>query len=127
ISKLTPSGGPVVSGPDNTSTSVTSSVNPSALNQAISFTAHILDTSNGRSTSAGTVQFKIDGSNFGTVLTLSGGLATSGSTSALTAGTHAVTASYGPSDDTLWSLSSGTLPGGQVVGHLASTTTVSAS
>jgi hypothetical protein len=42
----------------------------------------------------GTVQFLIDGKNFGSTVTLSGGKATSGSTTSLTAGNHNITAVY---------------------------------
>jgi Bacterial Ig-like domain (group 3) len=42
----------------------------------------------------GTVQFQIDGKNFGSAVTLSGGKATSGSTTSLTAGNHNITAVY---------------------------------
>jgi hypothetical protein len=42
----------------------------------------------------GTVQFKIDGNNFGSPVGLSGGKAISGSTTSLTAGNHTITAVY---------------------------------
>jgi CSLREA domain-containing protein len=91
-----------------TNTTVTSSSNPSDLTQSVTFTATV--TSTGPLT--GTVQFKIDGSNAGSALTLSNGVATF-TTSTLTVGTHSVTADY--SGDANFLSSSGTLTGGQVV------------
>src|SRR6185369_13472151 len=72
-----------------TTTTVTSSSNPSDVTQSVTFTATV--TSTGPLT--GTVQFKIDGSNFGNPVSLSSGIATI-STAALTAGTHSVSADY---------------------------------
>lgn len=91
-----------------TTTAVTSSVNPSDLTQSVTFTANV--TSTGPLT--GTVQFKIDGLDAGGPVTLSGGTAQL-TTSALTAGTHSVTADY--SGDASFFASTGTLPSGQVV------------
>ena len=48
----------------------------------------------GAGTPTGTVQFNIDGSAFGSPVTLASGSATSGSTTTLTVGTHTVTAVY---------------------------------
>ena len=61
----------------------------------------------------GTVQFAVDGSNYGAAVSLSGGSATIAD-AALSGGTHTITASY--SGDTNFSTSSGTLSGGQTVG-----------
>ena len=72
----------------------------------------------------GTVQFAVDGTNFGSPASLSGGKATI-QDSALTAGTHVITATY--SGDTSFATSSGTLTGGQVVGQAGTTTAVSSS
>src|SRR5207249_4837454 len=47
------------------------------------------------STATGTVQFKIDGNDFGSPVTLTNGTAASGSISSLTAGNHSVAAIYG--------------------------------
>ena len=91
-----------------TTTTVTSSSNPSDVTQSVTFTATV--TSTGPLT--GTVQFKIDGSNFGNPVNLSSGIATI-STAALTAGTHSVSADY--SGDANFIASSGTLSGGQIV------------
>jgi CSLREA domain-containing protein len=91
-----------------TNTAVTSSSNPSDLTQSVTFTVTV--TSTGPLT--GTVQFKIDGSNAGVPVTLSGGVATL-TTATLTVGTHSVTADY--SGDANFLASTGTLTGGQVV------------
>ena len=72
-------------------------------------------------TPTGTVQFVVDGSNFGSPVTLASGSATSGSTSTLTAGTHTVTASYTATGS--FQNSSGTLSGGQVVNQASQTIT----
>src|SRR5207244_4328568 len=78
----------------NTTTAVTSSVNPSVFGQSVTFTATVAAVSPGAGTPTGTVQFTIDGVNFGAPVTLVGGSATSGSTSTLTVGTHTVTGIY---------------------------------
>jgi hypothetical protein len=103
-----------------TTTAVSSSQNPSAYGQAVSFTATVTGNS-----PTGTVQFNIDGSAFGSPVTLSGGSATSGSTTTLAVGTHTVTAVY--SGDSQNVGSTGTLGGGQVVTIATSTTSVSSS
>jgi hypothetical protein len=61
----------------------------------------------------GTVQFVVDGSNFGAPVPLVGGSATSASTSTLSVGSHTVTANY--SGDSTYAPSSGTLAGGQSI------------
>ncbi len=90
---------------------VTSSLNPSAYGQAVSFTATVTGAS-----PTGSVQFNIDGGAFGSPVTLASGSATSGTTSTLTAGTHTVTAVY--SGDTNNAGGTATLAGGQVVSSL---------
>ncbi len=110
---------------ENTTTSVSSSLNPSGYGQSVSFTAHVTVVAPGTGTPTGTVQFTIDGSNFGSAVTLSSGSATSGSTSTLTEGTHTVTAVYSGSTDFV--ASTGTLSGGQGVTQATSTTTVASS
>jgi hypothetical protein len=77
----------------------------------VSFTATVTGVS-----PTGTVQFNIDGSAFGSPVTLASGTATSGTTSTLSAGTHTVTAVY--SGDTNNAGGTGTLAGGQVVSSL---------
>ena len=61
----------------------------------MSFTATVGTVSPGAGTPAGTVQFVIDGANFGSPVPLGpGGTATSASTTTLAAGSHTVTAVY---------------------------------
>jgi hypothetical protein len=99
------------------STAVISSSNPSSYGQSVTFTANVT----GVGTLTGTVQFAIDGSSFGPLVTLSGGSASSSSISLLTAGTHTVTATY--SGDNSNSTSTGTLS--QVVSQASQTITLS--
>lgn len=100
--------------------SVGSSLNPSAYGQAVSFTATVTGVS-----PTGTVQFNIDGSAFGSPVTLASGTATSGTTSTLSAATHTVTAVY--SGDTNNAEGTGTLAGGQVVNQSTVNVTVATS
>ena len=79
---------------EQTTTSVSSSANPSVWGQSVSFTATVSPT-----TATGTVQFKIDGVDFGSPVTLVNGTATSGSTSSLSVGSHPVTVIYGGDDE----------------------------
>jgi hypothetical protein len=92
----------------STTTAISSSQNPSTYGQAVSFTATVAGNS-----PTGTVQFTIDGNNFGSPVTLSGGSATSGSTSTLSVGNHTVTAVYSGNSNNL--TSTGTLSGGQTL------------
>ncbi|MGZ8848021.1 MAG: Calx-beta domain-containing protein, partial [Pyrinomonadaceae bacterium] len=73
------------------------------------FTATV---SSGAGTPTGTVQFKDNGNNLGAPVALAGGVAQF-TTSALTVGTHTITADY--SGDVNFLVSTGTLSGGQVV------------
>src|SRR5205823_5277404 len=76
----------------------------------------------------GTVQFLLDGANFGSPVALVGGSATSASTTTLSVGSHTVTANY--LGDATYAPSSGTLAGGQTInaaGTTASSTTSLAS
>jgi hypothetical protein len=78
----------------NTTTTVTSSLNPSCEGQSVTFTATVAHaTAGGAGTPTGTVTFKDGAATLGTG-TLSGGVATF-STSLLTAGAHSITAVYG--------------------------------
>ena len=95
-----------------TATVLTSSANPSDLTEAVTFRATITPTNTPTGTPTGTVQFNIDGTPAGPPVSLSGGVAAL-TTSALTVGTHPVTADY--SGDANFLASSGTLTGGQVV------------
>ena len=101
-----------------TTTAISSSLNPSTYGQAVSFTATV--TASGNPVTTGTVQFVVDGGNFGTAVALNGsGQATSGSTSTLTAGTHSVQANYSGSGSYL--ASSGSLS--QVVNQKSASVT----
>ncbi|MGB9234660.1 MAG: Ig-like domain-containing protein, partial [Terriglobales bacterium] len=122
----------------SSTTTVGSTLNPSTYGQAVSFTANVSEQLNaglrkrtpaGKATSAqptptGTVQFNVDGSAFGSPVTLASGSAASGSTSTLTAGTHTVAAAY--SGDANYLPSTGTLSGGQVVNPASQTITCGA-
>jgi uncharacterized repeat protein (TIGR01451 family) len=92
-----------------TTTTITSSVNPSDLNQSVTFTATVA----GVLTPTGTVQFKDNGSNLGAPVALNSSGVAQLTTSALTAGNHTITADY--SGDANLLASTGTLAGGQTV------------
>jgi hypothetical protein len=77
-----------------TTTAVTSSADPSVFGQAVTFTATVTANAAGAATPTGTVQFVIDGQNYGAPVALSGGSAAL-TTSALAAGTHVIGAVYG--------------------------------
>jgi|GEM_PF-1187038 len=115
------SGGQVVNAAATT-TAVNSSINPSTFGQSVSFTATVAVSAPGTGTPTGTVQFAVDGTNFGTPVSLVGGVATSQATSALVGGNHPVTATYSPTGG--FSGSSGSLAGGQTVNKAATTTAV---
>jgi len=110
------SGGQVVN-QGSTTTAVGSSLNPSTNGQAVSFTANVTSAAGAPT---GTAQFSIDGTAFGSPVTLASGSATSGTTSAMTVGTHTITAVY--SGATNYAASTGTLSGGQVVNPVQSQT-----
>ena len=93
-----------------TTTTVASSANPSTYGQAVTFTASV---SSEDGTPTGTVQFLINGTNFGSAVTLSGGSANTAAPSTLPAGAYTVTAAY--SGDSDFTASTGTLAGGQSV------------
>jgi Bacterial Ig-like domain (group 3)/Matrixin len=75
-----------------TTTAVTASINPSLLNQSVTFTASV-SPQVGSGTPTGTVQFVVDAVNLGGPLTLTGGSA-SISTASLSLGPHTITATY---------------------------------
>jgi hypothetical protein len=107
-----------------TTTAVTSSLNPSAYGQAISFTATVTSGCGGAA-SGGTVQFTIDGVNYGSPVSLSGGSANTGTIApALADGTHTVTAAYSGATG-FASSASGTL--NQVVGQASAATVITSS
>src|SRR6185369_15956088 len=78
----------------DTTTVVSSSSNPSVFGQGVTFTATVSATAPGSGTPSGTVQFKIDGSDFGSPVSLSGGSASSGTIATLPVGPHVITAVY---------------------------------
>src|SRR5262249_48717201 len=77
-----------------TGMTLTSLANPSAFGQPVSFTATITPSNPSLSTPTGTVQFQIDGANFGNPATVSSGVAASSPTGILPVGLHTVTAVY---------------------------------
>jgi large repetitive protein len=98
-----------------TSAAITSSKNPSNFGDLVTFTATVTPNS-GTFDNGGSVQFVIDGSNYGSPVSLSGGTATT-SDSALGVGNHSVEAIY--SGDTAFTGSNGSLNGGQQVNAVA--------
>ena len=81
-----------VSGATPTTTSVISSLNPSVLGQSVTFTATV--TATGSSALSGSVQFKDGSGNLGAAVAYSGTPTYTLTTSALTLGTHAISAVY---------------------------------
>ncbi len=81
--------------PVPTTTTVTSSTNPSVFGQPVSFTANVASGVSGSGTPTGSVQFVVDGNNFGGPVAVNGsGQAPSGSIATLAAGPHSVVANY---------------------------------
>ena len=77
-----------------TSVVISSTPNPSRLGQQVTFTATVSSVNPADGTPGGTVQFVIDGSNYGDPVAVSaGGLATVNDT-VLAAGSHTITAAY---------------------------------
>ncbi|MFL5493448.1 MAG: beta strand repeat-containing protein, partial [Gemmatimonadales bacterium] len=111
--------------PASTTTVLSSSVNPSTFGQSISLSATVTGPS-GTGTPTGSIQFKIDGANFGSAVALSGGSATSGSTNSLAAGSHPVAAVYTPdaASAASFSASTSTVIATQTVNQALSTATV---
>ncbi len=77
----------------NASTTTVVQPTPVVHGEAASFTAQVAAT-NGTSTPTGTVQFTIDGDDFGAPVPITGGAASSGSTSSLSTGNHTIGARY---------------------------------
>ncbi len=102
------------------SLSVASSANPSVFSSPVSFTATVSP-----ATASGSVQFQIDGADFGTPISLVDGSATSPAISSLSVGAHAVTALY--SGDHSYLASSAGLAGDQLVERAGSTLVVASS
>ncbi len=110
----------------STTTALSSSANPSVFGQSVAFTATVSGVAPSTATvNTGTVQFLIDGVNFGSAVSVSGGTAISGATTTLSVGSHTITANY--SDGTSYANSSGSLSGGQTVNQASTTTAVTAS
>jgi sugar lactone lactonase YvrE len=101
--------------PVPTTTALGTSLRPSTYEQLVTFTATVTQSS-GSTVPTGTVQFSADGNPVGSPVTLSGGQA-GYSTSALTAGTHSITAVYTPAAETDF-LSSSATPLSQIVNQL---------
>src|SRR6201988_286804 len=110
-------GNPQVVTKTDTTTTVTSSQNPSALGQSVTFTATVAAVAPGSGTPTGTVTFLDGGSPVGTG-TLGGGTATF-TTSALALGSHTITTSYG--GDGNFNGSTGSLTGNPQVVNKANT------
>jgi hypothetical protein len=79
--------------PDTTSTTVVASADPSYFAQGVTFTATVSNSS-ASITPTGSVQFRIDGSDFGPPVLLVNGSAVSALISSLTVGGHKITAVY---------------------------------
>ena len=92
----------------SSTTTVTSApANPSVYGQSVTFTATVASNPPGSGTPTGTVQFQIDGTNFGSAVPLVGGSATSSAITTLSVATHSITAIY--SGDANFATSTGTL------------------
>jgi hypothetical protein len=89
---------------DATTTTVVSSLNPSAHNQAVTFTATVVANAPGTAIPTGTVTFKNGNKTLGSVTLNASGQA-SLTTSSLTTGTHQITAVYGGSSNFVTSTS----------------------
>jgi hypothetical protein len=89
----------------STTTSSVSSANPATTGQSIFFTATIGVVAPGSGSPGGTVQFSIDGTPFGSPVSLVGDSAVSPSISTLSGGSHTVSAAYGGDTDFLASTS----------------------
>ena len=92
----------------------------SVYGETVTFTATVVAAAPGVGTPTGTVTFKDGGTSLGTG-TLTGGVATFATTTALSLGPHSITASYGGDTNFLISSSSATT---QTVGQAATTGTV---
>jgi hypothetical protein len=100
---------------------ITSSVNPSTYGNNVIFFATASGT---QGTPTGSVQFVIDGTNFGGTVTLVAGSAQT-SSSTLTAGTHTIVANY--SGDTIYNVASASLSPIQTVNKANTSSSISSS
>lgn len=78
----------------STITSVSPSLPSVESGEPVTFTADVVSGQPGTGTPGGTVQFKVDGNNFGSVVAMSGGSATSASFSTTNIGQHTIQAIY---------------------------------
>ena len=90
-------GGQVVNAAD-TSTAVSSSVNPSEFGAGVTFTSSTTVSSPGSGTPTGTVQFQDNGANLGPPQNVGGSGQASISTSSLSVGSHSISASFTSGD-----------------------------
>ena len=98
----------------DTVTEVESSSNPSTFGNSVSFTATVAIASAGVGIPTGVVQFKTNSVNFGSAVTLTGGVSVSGMLpQALPVGAYEVTAVYNSGGS--FNASTGSLSGGQIV------------
>jgi hypothetical protein len=81
-------------GAAGTTAQISPSASPVDWKASVSFTATVAARAPGGGTPTGSVQFQIDGANFGAPVALVNGTATSGSTGTLSIGDHTITASY---------------------------------
>ena len=85
---------------------VTPSISSPAYGQSLTFTATVAPFGPGLATPTGSVQFQVDGSSFGSAVTLVDGAATSISTTTFPAGPHTISAVY--SGDPTYTTDTGT-------------------
>ena len=107
-------------------TGVTADVSPSVYGQTVTFTATVAAASGFSGTPTGTVQFEIDGSDYGSPVTLNGSGQATITDSELSVGSHSVTAFYSGDGNFASSDDSGS-PLSQTVGQDSTTTTLSSS
>jgi parallel beta-helix repeat protein len=103
-----------------TTTSVVGTPSASVYGQAVTFTATVTPANSDLGPPTGTVQFQVDGVNFGAPVPLISGVATSASLDTLAAGGHTITALY--SGDPQHTASMGTVT--QTVNQAETATTV---
>ncbi len=104
----------------STATTLSASANPSVYGQPVTFIATVAANSSGSGTPAGTIQFEIDGSDFGGPVTLVNGAATGAAVSSLAVADHTIQAVY--SGNSIFLASTGTLT--QLVNKDSTTTGV---
>jgi hypothetical protein len=105
---------------DGTTSTVSSSSPTAAYGEPVSFTATVAPVAPGAVTPTGTVQFQVDGANFGKPALLSAGVATIPGIATLAVGPHTITALY--SGDAQHTASMGSFT--ETVNMTATTTTV---